>query len=487
MNEVERPLNPEKDTDVAPTIDSSASASKRQKGAASEARHGAGVGPDDQLWNTTAGGLQAQVLRARGPLWRGGIALVALIVGFGVWSTTTQIAGAIIASGQIEIEQKRQVVQHPDGGVVADILIREGDTVEAGEILVRLDGTLLQSELDIVSGQLSETRARRARLEAERDGLRVISLPDHLSQMIDIDPEAAAQVEGQRRLFEARAETLARTLEQLERRKLQTWSQIEGIEARSSAINVQLALIAEEMVDQQSLLDRGLVQSSRLLALQREQAALTGQLGELTAERAQAEGRITEIDLQILGLQAERREEASTQLRDIGSSELELVQRQRALVEQMSRLDIRAPTSGTVLGLQVTTQRSVVRPADEVTYIVPQDRPLLISVQVSPIHIDEIWVGQPVKLIFPGFSSRTTPELEGVLTLVSADALIDPATNATYYRAEISIASEEAELLGHELMPGMPVDAFIQTQQRTPLAYLVKPFTDYFTRAFRET
>lgn len=426
-------------------------------------------------------------LRARAPLWLGSLTLLVLLGGFGLWAVGTTISGAIIASGRIEVEQNRQVVQHPDGGVVAEILISEGDQVTLGDIMLRLDGTLIRSELSIIESQLFEAQARRARLEAERDGLTEMTIPAALLEMAATNPEAAEQLEGQRRLFEARAETLARTVEQLDRRQAQTRAQIEGIDAQARALTSQLALIAEELADQQSLLDKGLAQASRVLALQREEARLAGQVGELAATRAQSEGRITEIELQTLGLVAQRREEANTQLRDIGTSELQLIQRQRALAEQVARLDIRAPSSGTVLGLQVTTPRAVIRPADPVAFIIPQDRPLVITVQIPPIHIDEVQVGQPVRLMFPTFSARTTPELDGQVALVSADALTDPATNIPYYRAEISLSADEVARLGQTLLPGMPVEAFIQTQARTPLAYLVKPFTDYFVQAFRES
>jgi HlyD family secretion protein len=426
-------------------------------------------------------------LRARAPLVLGWMTLLALVGGFGLWSVITTISGAIVAPGRIEVEQNRQIVQHPDGGVVSEILVSEGDSVEAGDILLRLDGTLIRSELSIVEGQLFEAQARRARLEAERDGKTAMEVPEALIQLAANNAEAAEQLEGQKRLFEARAETLSRTIDQLDKRRAQTLSQIDGIDAQSRALSSQLELIAKELADQQSLLERGLAQAPRVLALQREEARLAGQVGELTASRAQAEGRVTELEMQTLGLSAQRREEANTQLRDIGSSELQLIQRQRALAEQVARLDIRAPTSGTVLGLQVTTPRAVLRPADPVAFIIPQDRPLIITVQISPLHVDEVQVGQSVKLMFPAFSSRTTPELDGVLALVSADALSDQRTGATYYRAEISLSTSEAERLGHTLLPGMPVEAFIQTEPRTPLTYLVKPFTDYFTHAFRET
>ena len=428
-----------------------------------------------------------RALGAKGPLLTGFLTLLALVGGLGVWSVTTVISGAIVASGRIEVEQNRQVVQHPDGGIVAEILVSEGAAVLAGDILLRLDGALLKSELAIIDGQLSEVQARRARLEAERDDAPAMILPPPLAQRAAENTDVAEQIEGQRRLFLARRETLSGTVAQLEKRKSQTMSQIVGIDAQATALANQLDLIGRELADQQQLLEKGLAQAPRVLALQREAARLAGQVGELAATRAQAEGRITEIELEVLGLSSQRREDASTQLRDIGTAELELVQRQHALSEQVARLDVRAPVSGTVLGLQVTTPQAVLRPADPVAFIIPQDRPLVIAAQIAPIHIDEVFVGQSVKLMFPAFSARTTPELNGTVAIVSADSLTDPATNLPYYRAEISLSATEAERLGHTLLPGMPVDAFIQTEARTPLAYLIKPFTDYFTHAFRES
>ncbi|MGA0543436.1 HlyD family type I secretion periplasmic adaptor subunit [Neotabrizicola sp. VNH66] len=426
-------------------------------------------------------------LRATPALWLGWITLALLVGGFGAWSALTTIAGAVVASGRIEVEQNRQIVQHPDGGVVESILVTEGAAVTAGDVLVKLDGTLIRSELTIASGQLSEARARRARLEAERDGLDHMTIPEALRAEAAENPETAEQIEGQERLFAARAETMQRTLEQLEKRKVQITAQISGIRAQTDALSDQLELIEQELADQQTLLDKGLAQSTRVLALQREQSRLAGQVGELTGQHAQAEGRITEIDLEILRIAAQRREDASSQLRDIGTTELQLTQKVRALTEQVARLDIRAPVSGTVLALQVTTPRAVLRPADLVAYIIPQDRALVITAQVSPLHVDEVQPGQPVKLIFPAFSSRTTPELTGEVALISADALTDQASQSSYYRIEITLSPEEATRLGHPLLPGMPVEAFIQTTPRTPLAYLLKPFTDYFNQAFRET
>ncbi len=422
------------------------------------------------------------------PIWIGMLTVLVLVGGFGAWAMLTEIEGAIVAPGQIEVEQNRQVVQHPDGGVVAEIAVTEAQTVKAGDLLVRLDGALIHSELTIVEGQLFESMARRARLEAERDDQGALVISDELAALVAGRPEVADQVEGQNRLFAARRETLAKQTEQLSRRMEQMAAQITGIDAQSAALAEQLALIQTELASQKELLAKGLTQAARVLDLQREESNLRGDSGELIASRAQAEGRSTEVELEILRLAAVRREEANTQLRDLGPTLLELAERRRALTEQVARLDIRAPVSGIVLGLQVTTPRAVIRPAEPVLYLIPQDRPLVIVAQVAPIHVDEIHVGQKVRLVFAAFSARTTPELYGRLVTISADALIDEVSKNAFYRAEIVLEPGEIDKLKDlTLLPGMPVQAFIETEARTPMAYLIKPFTDYFKAAFRES
>ena len=430
----------------------------------------------------------AKAPSARAPLLLGGIALALLVGGFGAWSVTTKIAGAVVAGGQVEVEQNRQVVQHPDGGVVAEILVKDGDLVAAGAPLIQLDGTLLKSELTIVEGQFFEILARRGRLEAERDDADTIAFPTELTEFAKTRPEIATLMKGQQRLFVARAETEANEIEQLQRRRGQIASQIEGIVAQRASTDNQLRFIEEELTDLKTLLDRGLTQAGRVLALEREKARLEGAAGELDATRAEAEGRVTEIDIEILKRGSTRREDANTQLRDLGYRELELAERRRALIEQIDRLDIRAPVAGIVHALQVTTPRSVVRAAEPVLYLVPQDRPLVIAARVAPIHVDEIRIGQEVTLRFAAFDSRTTPELFGQVARISADALVDEASQSSYYRAEVVLdAGELAKLEGHAIIPGMPVEVFIRTGERTPLAYLIKPFAEYFNRAFRES
>ncbi|WP_235851865.1 HlyD family type I secretion periplasmic adaptor subunit [Litorivita pollutaquae] len=416
------------------------------------------------------------------------ITLAVLLLGFGTWATFTQISGAIIAGGRIEVDQNRQIVQHPDGGVVDAVLVKEGETVSAGTILLRLDDTRLRSQLAITEGQLYELMARRGRLEAERDGTKSAVFDPLLIRAGQANSNVAGLVSGQMRLLEARSKTEEQAREQLQKRRSQIGNQIDGLTAQSDALQRQLALIGEELASQKSLLDRGLAQSARVLGLQREEARLLGSVGDLAAQKAQAEGRVTEIDLEILKLGSQRREEAITRLRDLQYRELELAEQRRALMEQLSRLDITSPVSGVVYGLTVFAERSVIRAADPLMYIVPQDRPLVVQAQIEPIHIDQIFVGQDVTLRISALDQRTTPELMGRVVHISADAFQDDATRQSYYRAEIVISEgEQAKLpAGSPLIPGMPVEAFIRTADRTPIAYLVKPFTDYFTKAFRE-
>ena len=426
---------------------------------------------------------------ARAQVTLGFLAILILVGGFGYWSVASNIAGAIIAPGQIEVDRNRQIVQHPDGGVVDAIMVDEGDMVEAGDLLIRLDPNRLQSELTVIEGQLFEMMARRGRMEAERDGTADISFDTLLLEAAAGDADVQDLVQGQSRLFAARRETEAQTIETLEKRREQTQNQVDGIEAQEDSLARQLALIFEELDSQRTLLERGLAQASRVLNLEREAARLEGQIGELAANKAQAQGRMTEIDLEIVRLSSTRREEAITELRDLRSREFELAERRRATRERLEQTEIRAPVSGVVYGLEVQTVRAVISPADPVLYLVPQDRPLVIAARVEPINIDELFVGQEVILRFSALDQRQTPELYGEVSLVSPDAFEDPSTGAPYYSAEVILAAGQAERLpeGTTLIPGMPVETFIRTSDRSPLAYLVKPLADYFTRAFRES
>ncbi|NNE80296.1 MAG: HlyD family type I secretion periplasmic adaptor subunit [Silicimonas sp.] len=421
---------------------------------------------------------------ARLPLIVGITALVLLVGGIGVWSVRTQIAGAIIATGMIVVENNRQVVQHAEGGVVGEINARDGDLVKAGDLLLRLDDTLLKSELAIAEHQLTELRARRARLEAERDGADKVSFPND-----PIGGDAGLeQIEGQRKLFHARRETHAREISQINERIAQTGNQTEGTKAQLNALRIQEDLVLEELKDQESLLQKGLVQASRVSTLRREAARIAGEIGKLRSDVAQFRGQIAAFEIEKLKLANARQETAISELRDIQYRELELSERRLSLVERLSRLDLRAPVSGIVYGSAIFAEKAVVQPAEPLMYLVPQDQPLIVAARIEAIHVDQVHVGQAATLRFTAFNQRLTPEVTGQVTAISADVFQDDVTGLNYYRVElIPLKGELPKIETQKLLPGMPVEAYLRTRDRTPMSYLTKPLTDYFGRSFRES
>lgn len=421
------------------------------------------------------------------PLYVGIAALILLVGGLGTWSVVTHISGAIIAEGLVEVEENRQVVQHPNGGVIGEILVDDGDIVEAGDVLMRFDDTLLRSDLAVINAQLFEIAARKARLTAERDDADTVEYPDLMIGRAD-DPLMSELLEGQRDLFAARKETLAREVALLNEKTLQIEEQIRGSEAQRDAISQQRALISEELADETELLAKGLSQATTVRALQREEASMQGSLGNLTASIAESRGRIAEIQIETLRLRAKLREDAITTLRDLQYRELELTEKQISLLETLQRLDIRASASGVIFGIQFHAIRSVVRPAEDILFIVPQNTVLVIATRIPAVHIDQVHFGQFANIKFSAFDAKTTPEIFGTITKISPDIFTDENTGESYYTAEILPNPEDiVKLKGLEIIPGMPVQAFLRTSERTPLQYLIKPLADYFNKAFRET
>jgi HlyD family secretion protein len=415
------------------------------------------------------------------------VTVFVLVFGFGAWAALASISGAVVASGRLKVETNRQVVQHLDGGIVAEIAVQEGAVVDAGEILVRLDDTRLNAELAIIESQLFEIMARIGRLEAEVIGADSPLFEAELLAIAAERPEVARLVEGQRGLFHARSDTRARETEQLRERQTQIREEIRGSVAQRESLDRQLAFIEQELTDQRSLLERGLTQASRVLSLEREKARLEGQIGALTAQAAQLQGRITEIDIQLTGRDATRREDAMTELRDLRSSEAELRERRLSTQDVISRLDIRAPRAGVVLGQTIFTVGSVVQPAEPLMYVVPTEAALVVEARLETTNIDQVYPGQPARLRFSAFNQRTTPEVDSTVLRVAPDALTDEATGLSYYPVELTITEDALSQLGDlTLVAGMPVDAFIQTGERSPLSYLLRPPTDFFVRSMRE-
>lgn len=421
------------------------------------------------------------------PLILGMVAVVALIGGFGTWSVTSRIAAAVVAPGRVEVQSNRQVVEHPDGGVVGEILVKDGDRVAAGQVLLRLDGTRTRSELAIVEGQLRDLAARRARLEAERDGVEAVSFSPQVLAWAKAFPDYAAQVASERTLFRARLTALQQQSDLLTEQNKQIANRIAGTEAQLAAVQAQVKLVAAALEDQKALLEQKLAQASRVLDLERELANQQGQAGQLAAQIAELKGQAAANDISILQLGTKRREDAVTQLRDIEAKEVELSEKELADRDTLSRLEIRAPVAGIVYGSKVFAVNSVVRPADPLMYIIPQDQPLVVAARVEATQVDEVHPGQQVSLSFPAFDQHLTLPVKGRVTQISADVVTDDATHQSFYAVTVMPDPESLAALGPDkkLIPGMPVEAFIRTAERSPLSYLMHPLTVYFGRAFR--
>ena len=425
---------------------------------------------------------------ARLPTLVGFGAMAIMIAGLGIWATQAQIDGAVVASGRVIVDRNRQAVQHPDGGVVKAVLVKEGDSITRGDVLVQLDPTLPQSELSIIESQLYELMSRRGRLEAERDGATDIVFDPALVEAAARDDRIATLMRGQRSLFEARLESFRQGLTQLENQQLQLEQQVEGIDAQRASLQRQIELTEEEKTGQETLLERGLAQGTRVLNLRREVARLAGSIGEMQARRGQAMENISEIKIEMLRMHSQRREEAITTLRDLQISEMELAERRYALTTRLNRMEIRAPLTGVVYDVRLLGEQSVIRPADPLLFIIPQDRPMVIESRVSPININSVHIGQEVVIRFRAFDMRETPDLLGRVTRISPDAFTDATTGASFYRVEVELPEAELAKLheGQVVIPGMPVDTFLRTGEYSPLTYLTQPLTRYFKDAMRE-
>lgn len=421
------------------------------------------------------------------PLFLGFGTLLLLVGVFGVWSVAARLSGAVIAPGIVQVESNRQVVQHAHGGVISAIHVRDGDRVEAGEVLLSLDDTFLQSELEIISGQLLELHARQAQARAERDESPEINFPAPLLELARGDAELREILDTQRRLFAARKLTLEQERAQIAEQITQLRNQIVGLEAQLAATRAQADFVRGDLEPLRQLLERGLTEAPRVNALQREQARLLGEIGRLEAGRAQLLGQIAGQQIQELRLVSNRQEEAVSTLRDIEFQAIELIERQRGARETLARMEIRAPVNGVVHSSQVFAVSSVISAAQPLMYVIPQDEPLVILARVETIHIDQVHLGQTVTLRLSAVDAHQTPELFGHVTRVSADAYENESTGWTFYQVEIAINPGELHRLGEMLLvPGMPVNAQIRTGERSPISYLTKPLRDYFANAFRE-
>jgi HlyD family secretion protein len=416
-----------------------------------------------------------------------GLAVVVILAGgLGGWASTAEISGALIAPGQIVVESNVKKVQHPTGGVVGEVLARDGDIVKAGDILVRLDDTVTKASLAIVTKNLDAQWARAARLEAEQRGQDKITFPPQLLTRIN-DPDVKSLILSETKLFEVRVTGRTGQKAQLRERITQLNEEISGLSAQEKAKDQEIALVEKELAGVRDLYDKHLVQISRLTTLERDTARLNGERAQYIASRAQAKGKITETELQIIQVDKDMVSEVSKDLRETNDKIGEFVERKVTAEDQLRRVDIRAPQDGMVLQSTVHTVGGVITAGDAVMMIVPQADALSVEAKVNPQDIDKLQIGQKTLLRLSAFNQRTTPELNGVVTRVSPDVTTDQRTGQSYYTIRVSMAPEEVARLGDaKLIPGMPVEAFVQTGDRTLISYLMKPLSDQLMRAFRE-
>ena len=407
--------------------------------------------------------------------------------GLGTWAASANLASAVLAPGTFVVEGDRKLVQHLEGGVVSQLFVKDGDSVEAGQLLLSLDATQVRASLGVLRANLDAALAERARLVAEREETSAIVFPDELIERGD-DPGVQETVTGQNRLFEARWAAFEGRVEVLRQRIAQLKEEITGIEAQQRSKTRQAALIGEELAGLEELFAKGLTEKPRILALQRDQARLEGERGEHLAAIARAKKAIGETELEILQSTLQRQEEISTSLREVQTRILDLSERIAAARDRVDKIELRAPTAGVVVSLAITTEGAVLQPGETVLEIVPHDTRLVIEAKLRPDDIDSVAVGQTARLRLTALVQRTTPTLTGRLIYVSADRLEEQRSGEPYFLALVALDPDQiARLEGQPVLPGMPAEVMVETGARTALDYLVQPISDTLAKAWRES
>lgn len=416
----------------------------------------------------------------------GFLVVLALFAGVGGWAATAPLAGAVIAPGTVVVDSNVKKVQHPTGGVVGQITVKDGDYVKTGDLLVRLDETVTRANLQMISKQIDELAIRTARLKAERDDAAGFKLPDALASRRS-EPEIADIHHGEQSLFSSRRKTSAGEKAQLQERIAQLKEEIAGLVAQKDSKATEIELIGKELAGLETLEAKQLVTTTKMVALRREAARLEGERAQLQASAAQSKGKIAEIELHMLQREQELKTEIVKELREGQSKMTELTERAVAAEDQLKRIEIRAPQAGYVHQLAVHTVGGVINPSEPLMLIVPGGDKLVVEAKIDPLHIEQVRPGAEAAIRFSAFNSRTTPEIFGTVSRIAADLTHEERTGLSYFLVRITISDEELAKLGNgKLIPGMPADVQIKTEDRTALSYLWKPIEDQFTKAFRE-
>lgn len=411
---------------------------------------------------------------------------VLLLGGFGGWAAMARISGAVVAPATVVVESNVRRIQHQEGGIVHEIAVQNGDRVAAGDLLVRLDDTVTRANLAVVTRQLVDLYAQEARLVAERDESEEIAFNERARELVDTEQLALVE-DSQKSLMDARRKSVSGRKDQLGEQIVQYRRQIEGLDAQLSAKGEEIALIEDELKDLTALLEKRLVSRGRVTALQRDRTRLKGEHGGLLAKIAEVNEAISERRILMLQIDEQSRAEVLEQLQDTRARIARLEEQKIAAEDQLRRVEVRSPQAGTVHQLAVHTIGGVVGQGETLMLIVPQGDLLVIEAQVQPRDISQIVPGQEARVRFPGFDQRTTPELAARVQTISADLARDNVTGARYFVVRLVIPNEELSRLDGELLvPGMPAEAFITTEDRTVLSYLVRPVTDQIAHALRE-
>lgn len=399
------------------------------------------------------------------------------------WGSVATLSGAVIAHGTVVVDGSSKKVQHPQGGVVGEIFVRDGSRVAVGDMLVKLDDTQARSLLGIYSSQLIELVGRKTRLATERDEGSNLEFPPGFATS---DREEQRVADGERRLFIGRVASMNGQKAQLGERIGQNQEEIKGLTLQLSAKNREVALIHEELSRVDDLYRRNLLPVTRVLSLQRDETRIEGELGTLTSQIARLGGQIAETRLQTIAIDQNRFADAQKELREVEGRIAELQERKIAAEDQLKRVDLKAPIDGTIHELSIHTVGGVVGPAEQLMLVVPSSEALSVEVRFATTDIDQVKIGRQGTLRFTAFNQRTTPEVKAVVTRISADAIRDKDSGQFYYTARITPEKAELDRLAIQLVPGMPVEAFMATSARTALSYVTKPLMDQFERALRE-
>ncbi len=418
----------------------------------------------------------------------GFIAMLVLVLGFGGWAAMANISGAVVAPGKVAVGSRVKEIQHREGGIVREILVEDGDRVEAGQLLVLLDDTQTRAARDVVSGQLIAYRARMDRLSAERDHAETVKFRDTLEKRAEDDPVVAEILSSQRGIFAARRATQAGQTTQLDEQLAQLEEQIIGLEAQREAKKREITLVNDELADLRQLEQRDLVPRSRVVAREREGVRLEGEEGDLTSRIATARGRMSEIRVQKLQVEKEFQQTVLDDIERLQTEIATLTERTVAADDELSRVEVVAPVAGLVHELAVSTVGGVIAPGATIMKIVPDSDELIVEAQVSPINVDEISTGQEAHVMFSGLSTRETPRLTATVQTISADSTRDEATRMDYFSVRVVLSDEEIARLGENvsLTPGMPAEVFIKTRDRSVLDFLIEPLLEAANVTFRE-